>query len=588
MIDPLSTPPALVVLAAVLVALFAPRAVGYAGSGAALAVVVGWTRLVPEGIGLTLEFLGFTLVVVSVDEVSRLVGFVLAGFGIFAIGYAAVLEIDRAHLAVALAYVAASLWAVFAGDWLTLVIGWELMAVASTVLLWLAGDDAVRAGYRYALIHAIGGVLLLVGIALEAAAVGHSPSALHYDGTGISPGLPALVVGIGIAVNAAAIGVHVWLPRAYASPHVATSVILSAYTTKVAVYAAYRAFPDGNLALAYVGGAMTVYGAAYALAQKDMRALLSYHIQAQVGYMLAGIGIGSALGIAGGFAHLFNNVLYKGLLFMIAGIIIVRTGRERLDGFGALRASAPIVVLTFGVAAASISGLPGTNGFVSKGMVLDAALEIDARPLRALLLVGTVGTVMSFAKFGYYAFLDGSTEPIRDADRGHAFITLAIAAACLGLGLAYGVLFGLLPLTDEWATDPYSSRHLLEKGVLVATGLVCFWLAKPLFARLDGGTDVDRVRDPLVFYGVRTLVSGLESSSRALATRAAALSWAAVHAVRDPAPRIRSILPATMRDRYDRRRRKIPGETGLRLGIGTSVLVAVGVTVFALGVAFLL
>ena len=588
MIDALSVPPAALVLLVGLVALFAPRTVGYAAAVVALAGVAGWTRLVPDGSGLTVDFLGFTLVLVAVDEVSRLVGLVLAGFGVAAVGYAAVLEVDRAHLAVALAYVAASLWAVFAGDWLTLVVGWELMAVASTALLWLAGGDAVRAGFRYALVHAVGGVLLLVGVALEAAAVGPGPTALHHDGTGITPGLAALAVGAGIAVNAAAIGVHVWLPRAYAAPHVATSVILSAYTTKVAVYAAYRAFPEGNLVLAYLGGAMAIYGAAFALAQKDMRALLSYHIQAQVGYMLAGIGIGSALGVAGGFAHLTNNVLYKGLLFMVAGILVVRTGHERLDGFGALRASAPVVALAFVVAAASIGGVPGTNGFVSKGMVLDAAMDADAPLLRALLFVGTVGTVLSFCKFGYYAFLDGPETSIPDASRGHAVVTLAIAGACLTLGLAYGLLFSQLPATDAWTTDPYSSRHLLEKGLLVATGVVAFRLAKPLFARLEGGIDVDRVRDPLVFYGTRVLVSGLESGSSALDAQVARLGWGVVDAVQEPAPRIRGALPPAWRDRYDRRRASTPGETGLRVGIGTSLLVAVGVTGFALGVAFLL
>jgi len=193
---------------------------------------------------------------------------------------------------------------------------------------------------------------------------------------------------------------------------------------------------------------VAVYGAAYALVQKEMRALLAYHIQAQVGYMLAGIGIDSALGIAGGFAHLLNNVLYNGLLFMLAGIIIVRTGHERLGRVGALGSSAPLVLLTFVVAAAAISGLPGTNGFVSKGMVLDAALEADAPLLRALLLVGTVGTVASFYKFGYYAFHSGSSRNIKDADRGYSLVLIALAGLCLGIALAYGPLFDLLPATD--------------------------------------------------------------------------------------------------------------------------------------------
>jgi multicomponent Na+:H+ antiporter subunit D len=512
---------------------------------------------------------------------------IFGGFGAAAVAYAYFADAGRRHLACALGYVAAALWTVLVGDWLGLVVGWEAMAIVSTAFVWLSGGDAVRAGYRYALAHAIGGSLLATGVALHLLAVGVGPTALWFDGTGVAGGLPAIVAGVGIGVNAAVIGLHGWMPDTYPRPHVATSVFLCAFTTKAAVYAAYRAFPEGNLLLAYVGGLMSVYGAAYALAQKDMRRLLSYHIQAQVGFMLAGIGIGSAMGIAGGFGHLFNNVLYKGLLFMVAGIVVLHTGANRLDRFGALRTTAPVTLVTFLVAALAISAAPGFNGYVSKGLVLDAAIEAGETPLEWLLYVGSVGTFASFIKFGYYAFLDGERVSVRDANPGHAAVALAIAGVCVVLGVYYQALLAVLPATEGWTADPYTTTKLLKTAALGLAGLVVFVAAKPLLDRLHGGVDVDRVHDPAAFYGTRALSGTLGRLYRGIDDRVVALAWNAVGATRDPAAFVDRALPTAWEDRYRRRRERTPGKTGAKLGISWTIYVAGAVLALALGIGVL-
>jgi multicomponent Na+:H+ antiporter subunit D len=581
----LGVPPAVFVVLAALAVPWCSRRTGHAVGIAVLAAVAAWTLAVPDGTGPTASFLGFDLLVVAVDDASRLVGVVLAGFGAAAVGYAFVVGTDESHLTIAIAYVAASLWTVFVGDWLSLALGWELMAIASTLLVWYRGGEAVRAGYRYALVHAVGGGLLLVGVALHWATVDGGASALQYDGTGIAAGLPALALGLAVGVNAGLIGVHIWLPGTYAAPHVATSVILSAYTTKVAVYAAYRAFPEGNLVLAYVGGVMTIYGAGYALVQKDMRKLLAYHIQAQVGYMLAGIGIGSALGVAGGFGHLFNNVLYKGLLFMVAGFIVVRTGKNELDEFGALGRSTPLLFVTFLVAALSITGVPGFSGFVTKGMVLDAAVEVDATLLEALLLAGAVGTFVSFMKFGYYAFLDGERAVVPDLSARDAAVALPIAGACVLFGLYYPALFAILPGSEAWSTDPYSSTHLYKALVLAGGSLAAFLVAKPLFGRVAGGVDVDAVRDPLVFRGTRALSAALSTLFARVDTVVAGVGWLLVGAARNPRATIAATFPGSIEERYRRRVERIPGAAGLKTSIGTAaalVFAAIGVALLVL------
>ncbi len=589
----LSVPPALFAALAVCVVPLVSRRIAHAIATVALSAVVAWALVVPEGTGTTVTFIGFELIVVNVDSFSRLMAIIFGAFGASAVGFAYFANASKRHLLWGLGYVTASLWTVMVGDWLGLIAGWEAMAIASTVFVWLSGGDAIRAGYRYALVHALGGSILLAGLLVHLAGVGVSPTALHFDGAGITGldvtlagfqfSLAALLAGIGIGINAAIIGFHSWLPDTYPRPHVATSVFLACYTTKTAVYAAYRAFPDGNLALAYMGGAMAIYGAAFALAQKDMRRLLSYHIQGQVGFMLVGIGVGSSLGIAGAFAHLFNHILYKGLLFMAAGIIIIKLGTEALDKYGAVGTSAPIALGAFLVGALSISGVPLFNGFVSKGLLKEAVTTEGLAILEWMLILGSIGTFASFIKFGYYAFLYGDPIEMPDADLGHTVVAGSVAASCVVLGVFYQPLFAILPFQDQWSLDPYTTGKLLDTATFAIGGLVVFVAGKPLFDRMHGGIDVNRAHDPLAFYGTRGLSGGLGRLYNGVDRRVVATGWQLVAVAQDPAPVIRQRLPAGWRPRYDSRLAAIPGKTGAKLGIGLTVYVATGVLLVFLG-----
>ena len=549
------------------------RVVTGVGVGAC-AVVAVWALTVPSGVAGEWTFLEFALTPVSVDEASRVTGLAFASFGTVALTYLYSTDGEWYHTTTALVYIGAAVWGVFAGDWLSLLVSWELMAIASTLLVWVHGGRAVRVGFRYALVHAVGGALFAAGIALHIVATG-VPGGIQYA-DGITNGIPAGVAGLGIAINAALIGVHLWLPDTYASPHVdvGVSVVLSAYTTKLAVYAAFRAFPGENIVLAYVGGAMAVFGVAYALAQKDARRLLAYHIQAQVGYMLAGIGVGSSLGAAGAFAHLFNNVLFKGLLFMIAGIIVYRTGTATLSKSRRLSSETPALVGTFVIAAASITAVPGTNGFISKGMILDAALEGGHGPLRWLLLVGAVGTVVSFIKFGYLAGFRGSSASFRDISRLQAVAMVPIAAVCVALGVLYGPFFELLPASDQWSTTPYSQRHIYEAAVLLGIGGAAFVIARPVLDRLDGGRDIDTVRDPAVFWITRSAVGATSAVFASTAAAGSTIQTRAAGVVYKPVTSIAAVLPRTIGARYRSHASEGAGTTGIQTSV-TYRLVAV-------------
>ncbi|WP_251330748.1 Na(+)/H(+) antiporter subunit D [Haloplanus pelagicus] len=550
MASPLTAvPPGLLVLAAALVTGVAGRRLGHLVGGLTTALVTVWVWIVPAGTHLPGTLFGFDAVLFRVDPFSRVVGLVFAFIATVAVGYSWATDANERQTAYALTYVGSSLGAVFAGDWLTMVVWWELMAVTSTILVWDYGGKAVRAGFRYAVLHGVGGSLVLGGIAWHYATVG---SFLFSAADGMVGTVAQALVAVGIGVNVGFIGLHAWLPDTYPRPHIAASVFLCVYTTKTGVYAMYRAFPEGHLLIAYMGGAMAVFGAAAALLQNDMRRLLSYHIQSQVGYMVAGVGIGGALAQAGAFGHVFNHILYKSLLFMTAGAVVYSTGEENLKHLGGLARKMPVTAAAFTVAALSIAGFPGFNGFVSKGIVISAShyefvkgplVVGDFYTLELLLLVGGVGTFLSFIKFGYYAFLHGPYEgdSVTPAPRRQQVPMVLVAALCVFYGVFDGALFALLPfdVTDGAVVGhvyhTYTVPHVVEGLVLAAAGVVGFVILKRPLSKVGRVPDVDAGYNRLVFYGTRTVVYGVTETYAAVDRVAVALADRAAAVRADPA-----------------------------------------------------
>ena len=430
--------------------------VALAAIGAAL------TFLLAEGSGWEVPFMEYRLVLLRADRLSLLTGYIFSLITLLAALYAAAFARPRLHL-YALLYAGTSLGAVFAGDYVTLLLFWEAMAITSTFLVWERGGDAVPAGFRYLLFHVLGGALLAGGIAL------------HFFTTGslavgpVSGGWSSVLIALGAGVNVGFIPLHTWLPDAYPRAHIAASVFLSVYTTKAAVYLFARAAP-GVEAIALMGGVMAVYGVSFALVQNNMRKLLSYHIVSQVGYMVAGVGLGTAAGVNAGMAHVFNHILYKALLFMALGAVVHATGQETMDRLGGLGRKMPVTAATFWVAAFSISGVPGFNGYVSKGMVIDAAHDLLA--LRVLLEIASFGTFLSFLKVGYFVFLRPGDVQGRDPPMVMRAAQAFTAALCLAFGFVPSVLFVLLP--QPTAYDPWAAPRLFEALVVLAAAAGTF------------------------------------------------------------------------------------------------------------------
>jgi multicomponent Na+:H+ antiporter subunit D len=589
-IDPVLPPFAPVLLAALLLPFLSRRA-GHAIGVLATGVVVPYVWLANEGQFGSVGLFGFDTVLVNVDSFSMLMGLIFGFIGAVAVLYSYYSEAESIQTAFALSYVATSLGAVFAGDWLTLIFFWELMAVTSTLLVWHYGGRAVRAGFRYALLHGIGGTLLLGAVVWQYAEVGtflfgSLPGTAH--GAGMAGEVAPVLAALGIGVNVGFVGLHAWLPDTYPRPHIAASVFLCVFTTKTGVYGMYRAFPDGQFVIAYMGGIMAVFGAGMALLQDDMRRLLSYHIQSQVGYMVAGVGIGSALAQSGAMAHVFNHILYKALLFMTAGVIIYRTGNERLEDLGGLARKMPVTAVTFSVAALSIAGFPLFNGFVSKGIVISAShYTFPEGPLafagfttlELLLLVGGVGTFLSFIKFGYYAFLHGEYGGrVKDANRGRSVAMVSVAALCVFFGVVDSALFGLLPFDVESkdvvqkAYTTYTVDHVVEGVALAAIGVVGFVVLKTPLKTVGHVPDVDTVYNWEVFQGTRLTVTGITELYAEVDRLVVRGARASVDAVTRPRA---TLGPIVGRERVQ------------SAGMGTSVVLVITVLVGALALLLL-
>jgi len=579
-VDPL-IPPFLFVLAAALVVPLLGRRGGHALGVLATAAVVPYVWLVPGGEHLPTLLFGFDAVLFNVDGFSRLMGVIFGFIGAVAVLYSWASGADERQTAFALGYVATSLGAVFAGDWLTLILFWELMAVTSTLLVWHYGGRAVRAGFRYALLHGVGGTLLLGAIAWHYVAAG----TFLFTGDGLAGVVAPVLAAVGIGVNVGFIGLHAWLPDTYPRPHIAASVFLCVYTTKTGVYGMFRAFPEGEIAVAYMGALMAVFGAGMALLQGDMRRLLSYHIQSQVGYMVAGVGLGGALATAGAFGHVFNHILYKSLLFMTVGVVIYRTGEEHLENLGGLWRHLPVTAFAFLIAALSIAGFPGFNGFVSKGMVLGAAHKKHYDVIWYLLLAGGVGTFLSFIKLGYYVFLHGEYDgDVRPANVGQKVAMVAVAIPCVVLGVYPPALFRVLPDTGSYEYTTYTVGHVEEGLILAALGVIGFVILKKPLSKVGRVPDVDAIYNRAGFYGTRALVVGVTELYAAVDRAVVAGSSAVAGAVRNPAEtldRIGAVGVIAGDDALTNGARERT-EVDLRAGFGTSVLLVVLLVVVAL------
>jgi multicomponent Na+:H+ antiporter subunit D len=409
-----------------------------------------------------------SLVTLRVDRLSLLFGYVflLAAFlgGLYALHVR-----DTVEQAAGLIYAGSALGAVFAGDLLTLFLFWEGIAVASALLIWAARtESAYRAGMRYLIVHVGSGLLLMVGVLLHYRQTG----SLAFDALGLaSPGATLILLAFGI--KCAFPLLHNWLQDAYPEATPSGTVLLSSFTTKVAVYALARGFA-GTEILVPIGALMTAFPIFFAVIENDLRRVLAYSLNNQLGFMVVGIGIGTELALNGAVAHAFADILFKALLFMSMGAVLFRVGTTKGSELGGLYKSMPWTTGFCIVGAASISAFPLFSGFVTKSMVIAAAMEGGYFWTWLVLLFASAGVFHHAGiKIPYFAFFaHDSRKRCEEAPR-HMLVAMGITAAlCVGIGGFPSVLYSILPFHADF--HPYSLDHVVGQMQLLFLSALAF------------------------------------------------------------------------------------------------------------------
>ena len=395
--------------------------------------VIGFFQLLelPQGEYWHIPIFSYTLTLMRVDKLSLVFGYVFY-IAAFLVGIYALTVKDKVQQIAALIYAGSALGAVFAGDLITLFIYWELSAVASVFLIWARRSvRAFNTGMRYLLIQVGSGILLLAGVIIYAQQSG--TLAFTELGTGtLATNLIFLAFGIKCAFPL----LHNWLTDAYPEATESGTVYLSAFTTKIAVYALARGFA-GTEILIYLGAIMTAFPIFYAVIENDLRRVLAYSLINQIGFMVVGIGLGTAMALNGTVAHAFADIIFKGLLFMAMGAVLLRTGTIKGSELGGLYKSMPLTATFCIIGAASISAFPLFSAFVTKSLVLTATAENGFYIVWLVLLFASAGVFHHAGiKIPYFAFFaHDSGIRCKEAPANMLIAMGLMAALCIGIGV---------------------------------------------------------------------------------------------------------------------------------------------------------
>lgn len=386
---------------------------------------------------------------------------------------------DRLQQVAALAYAGSAIGAVFAGDWITLFIFWELLAITSVFLI-LARRTAAsyRSSLRYLIYQVLSGVLLFAGALVVIKQTGNASM------TALSLGADLLSMdNIGISLIFLAFGIkcgfplfHNWITDAYPQATATGTVFLCALSTKVAVYAMARTFAGEEL-LVTVGLIMACLPIFYAVIENDLRRVLAYSMINQIGFMICGIGIGTEMAINGAVATAFNHVIYKGLLMMSMGAVLLRVGHVNGSSLGGLYRSMPKTTVCCVIGAASISAFPLFSGFVSKSIIMLEMLHAGHTVGWLLLLFAAAGVFHHAGiKIPYFAFFaHDAGYQVKEAPI-NMLVAMGLASLlCVVIGIYPQWLYDLLPFAIDYS--PYDVTHVLTQMQLLMFSAMAFvWL----------------------------------------------------------------------------------------------------------------
>lgn len=476
--------------------------------------ILGFLNLLSheDGSFWSLYFAGYDLQVLRVDKLSLLFGYLFHLAALLAAIYSLHVKDSLQHMT-GLMYAGSAVGAVFAGDLITLFIFWEMLAITSVFQIWARRSSrAVSSGIRYLLIHVTSGLLLLAGAAYQYQKTG----SLVFDHMELS-GMASYLIFFAFGIKCAFPLLHSWLVDGYPEATPTGTVFLASFTTKTAVYALARGF-EGTEQLIWIGAIMTMFPIFYAVIENDLRRVLGYSMINQIGFMVAGIGLGAGMGVNGAVAHAVAHVIYKGLLFMSMGAVLFRTGKINGSELGGLYKSMPFTTGFCVVGASSISAFPLFSGFVSKSMVMQAAADQGHLVIWLMLLFASAGVFHHAGiKIPFFAFFSHDSG-IRCKEAPANMLTAMWLGAflCIFIGCYPQPLYNLLPYPVEYM--PYTATHVLLQLQLLFFSALAF-----VFLKLSGiyppelrsvNIDIDLIYRRLLPRGVGAVIAICEPIRR--------------------------------------------------------------------------
>jgi len=475
----------------------------------------------PEGLHMQMSFVGLDLTVLRVDKLSTIFGLIFSLAAFLALLYAWHVR-DTVQQVASLLYAGSAIGAVFSGDLITLFFFWEGTAIASVFLIWARGTEgAYHTGMRYLIMQIASGVILIAGAALYYRSTGTLEFGKMTD-LFMAGDIGTILIFFAFGIKCAFPLLHNWLEDAYPAATVTGTVVLSAFTTKLAVYCLARAFP-GTEILIYIGAVMAVFPLFFAVTENDLRRVLAYCLNNQLGFMVVGVGIGTELAINGTAAHAFAHILYKALLFMSVGAVLFRTGTAKGSELGGLYKTMPLTMIFYLVGAASI---PFFSGFVSKSLVLSAAGQGEYYIIWGALLFASAGAFYCCGLKVPYAAFFGKDSGLRPKEAPwNMLLAMGLSAfLCVAIGVYPEPLYNLLP--DDVGYEPYTVTHVITQFQLVLFSILAFavlirWGLYPSEQKtINLDTDwVYRKAGPRVIYWFKWVIGALYSGCTGLMTK---------------------------------------------------------------------
>ena len=469
-----SSSPVFVFIAGAIILPFLPKGPIRAALTLIVPIISGWMIwTATPGVTGVAQIAGLDVQLMRVDKLSTIFGLIFSLAAFLAALYAWHVR-DSVQQIATLIYAGTAIGAVFAGDLISLFFYWEGTALASVFLIWARRTEgAYRTGMRYLIIQIGSGVILIAGIALHY----RMTESISFDQT-ISNGewhLGTWLILLAFGIKCAFPLLHNWLQDAYPAATVTGTVALSAFTTKMAVYCLARSYP-GTEMLIYIGAIMTLFPIFFAEIENDLRRVLAYSLNNQLGFMVVGVGVGTELALNGTAAHAFAHILYKALLFMSVGAVLYRTGTSKASELGGIYRTMPYTMIFCVVGAASISAFPLFSGFIAKSLILDAAANGKYFWVWCVLVFASAGVLShSGIKIPYFTFFahDSGKRPA-EAPK-HMLLAMGITAfLCIFIGVFPGTLYSLLPYPVEY--QPYTVDHVLAQMQLLFFALLAFAL----------------------------------------------------------------------------------------------------------------